>query len=47
MRVQDSSSGNSSLVGQQLQTQKNIPAYVTFSYLCTLLPLGSVHVFCG
>lgn len=39
-----SSSCHSSLVGQQLQRQKNIPAYVTFFYLCTLLALGSVHV---
>lgn len=39
------SSGHSSLVGQQLQRQKNIPAYVTFLYLRTLLVLGSEHVF--
>lgn len=39
------SSGHSSLVEQQLQRQKNIPAYVTFLYFCTLLLLGSEHVF--
>lgn len=32
-------------MGQQLQRWKNISAYVTFSCLCTLLALGSVHVF--
>lgn len=32
-------------MGQQLQRQKSIPAYMTLFYFATLLVLGSVRVF--